>query len=210
MRREFAESFSLSFHPLLIPFYSLLFIFVLPIFEIQSLGSKFQTYLISMIGLITVGLPILSMRMLKRQGAISSFYLEKRDERNLPYLLTLVYYGITTFMLVRIDFIPVVIPLIYAISTAATFVIMLLNLKWKISAHAMGMGSLNAIVFLMHHYYDLHLMIPIAVIMLLGIIVILSRHYLNSHNWPELISGYFIGIFISLIIGVYLLNPILG
>jgi membrane-associated phospholipid phosphatase len=210
MRRELAESFSLSFHPLLIPFYSLLFIFVLPIFEVQSLGAKFQTYLIVMIGLITIGLPILSMRMLKKQNAISSYYLEKREERNVPYLLILVYYGITTFMLFRIDFLPLVIPLIYVITSAGTFIIMLLNLRLKVSAHSMAMGSLNSIVFLMHHFYDLHLEIPMTVIMLLSIIVILSRHHLKAHNWTELIIGYFVGIFISLAIGFYLLNSILG
>jgi len=105
MKRDLAESFSLSFHPLFIPFYSLLFLFVLPIFDVQTLGPRFQVSLAVLTGLMTIGLPIFSMRMLKKHRVITSLFLETKEERVIPYFLTSMYFGITTFMLFRIDFI---------------------------------------------------------------------------------------------------------
>jgi len=209
MRRELAESFSLSFHPLFIPLYSLLFIFVLPIFEVQALGPRFQVSLAVMTGLMTIGLPIFSMRMLKKHGIIDSYFLKTKEERFIPYFLTATYFAITTFMLFRIDFIPVIIPLLFAVSTIVSIVLLLLNFRMKVSIHAAGMGSLNAIIFLIHYFYDLHLEIPMGVIMVLSIIVIISRHYLKAHNWAELFIGYFIGLIIGLILGIYFLFPML-
>ncbi len=210
MRRDLAESFSLSFHPLFIPFYSLLFLFVLPIFEVQTLGPRFQVSLAIMVGLMTIGLPIFSIRMLKKYKAINSFLLETREERVVPYILTSTYFALTTFMLYRIDFIPIIIPLIFAIPTIANIFLLLINFKIKVSAHATGMGGLNAIIFFLGLAYDINLDITLAVVLLLSIIVIISRHYLKSHNWTELIIGYFSGLVIGLTMGIFFLYPLIA
>jgi len=209
MRRELAESFSLSFHPLFIPFYSLIFLFVLPIFEVQTLGPRFQVSLAVMTGIMTIGLPIFSMKMLEKHGIIDSMFLKTKEERYIPYFLTASYFGITTFMLFRIDFIPIVIPLIFSIPTIGSLILLSLNFKMKVSTHAAGMGSLNAIIFVLHYFYDLHLEIPMIVTTLLSIIVIISRHFLKAHNWSELLIGYFTGLLIGLTMGIYLLFPML-
>jgi len=209
MRRDLAESFSLSFHPLFIPFYSLLFLFVLPIFEVQTLGSRFQVSLLVLVGLMTIALPIFSMRMLKKNRIITSFFLESKEERIIPYALTTTYFAITTFMLFRVDFIPIVVPLIFVIPTIGNLALLLINFKIKVSAHAMGMGGLNSIIFIISLAYDLSLNTPLVVVMILSIIVVLSRYYLKAHTLTELFIGYFTGIFISLGMGYYLLLPML-
>ena len=209
MRRDLAESFSLSFHPLFIPFYSLIFVFVLPIFDVQTLGPRFQVSLVAMVGLMTIGLPLFSMRMLKNHGIINSFFLETKEERFIPYFLTATYFAITTYMLFRIDFIPIVIPLLFTIPTLVSAVLLIFNFRMKVSTHAAGMGGLNAIILVIHYFYDLHLEIPLVVIMVLTIVVIISRHYLKAHNWIELLIGYFTGVIIGLAMGMYFLFPIL-
>ncbi len=208
MKKELAESFSQSFHPILIPFYSLLFIFVLPIFEVSSLGFDFQLFIIIVIAITTILLPIISLIFLKRQNIVSSFLIENRKERSTPYIMMFIYYIITTIMLLRVEFMPYIISLVVAIAAAGTLVLFLINLRIKISVHAMGMGSLGGLLYLLMHFYELNLMTPIVVTLLLSVIVIVSRYYLKAHTAIELIMGYLAGIFISIGMGFYFLSPL--
>ena len=208
MKRDFAESFSLSLHPILIPIYSLLFIFVLPIFEVKSLGFDFQIYIISVVFATTFLLPMLSLLFLKRLNVISSVYISDRKERNIPYLMMLSYYAITTYIFYRIEFMPTIITLVVAIAGAGSLILFLFNLRLKVSAHAMSMGGLIALLSLLMYFYELKILIPLLVAILLAGIVIASRIYLKSHTWTEIIIGFFVGILLSFSIGYYLLAPL--
>lgn len=203
MKKEFAESFSLSLHPLFVAFYSVLFVFVLPIFEIQSLGSQFAISIIILAFTTTLLLPIFSMLMLKRQNIISSFHIERREERLIPYTLIFLYFSITGYMLYSIDYIPKIIVLLFAIPAVAALTLAASNFILKVSAHALSMASVNTLMVIIMYYYDLKLIIPIIVTFMLSIIVVVSRHYIKAHNWLELIVGYFLGIVISLAVGYF-------
>ncbi len=205
MRKDFADSFSLSFHPTLIPFYTLLFVFVLPIFQVQALGMSMHISLIIIASLSTIILPMASMYFLKRKGVISSFKMPIKEERTIPYLYTIVYYAITAFMLQRIEIIPIIIPIIFAIPAIIIAIITALNAFIKVSAHAAGMGGLNAMLILVQYHYHIDLWIPIIISLVLSLIVILSRKYLKAHSWLELIIGYFLSIIITMAVGLSLI-----
>ena len=205
MRKYLAESFSLSFHPLFVTFYIVLFIFVMPIFTIQSLGSNVLLFILTLIAISTVILPMGSMYYLKKKRIIQSYEMHNRNERTTPYIYTVLYYVITSYMLYRIDFIPVLIPLILAIPAIVIIALLLLNTKLKVSAHAAAMGSLNAIIYVLMEKYYIDLLIPLIVSLGLSIIVIFSRKYLKAHSWLELILGFLVGILISSIMGFFFL-----
>ncbi len=196
MRRDFAESFSLSFHPILIGFYSLLFVFVLPVFEVQALGIHLLSYIGILVFVTTVAFPVFSLLMLRKQKIISSLSMPQRQERGIAYLLNFTYYGITAYMLFRMNFIPLLIPLLIAISAMGNLVLFFFNLWIKVSAHALAMGSLTMLIIALTHFYDLRLIVPLTVVALLSLIVILSRHYLKMHTYSELILGYVLGILV--------------
>ncbi len=197
MKKYLAESFSLSFHPLFLPFYIMLFAFVLPIFEVQTLGSSLQFYILIIVGLATVLLPIASMVYFKKKGIISSFEMQNKDERTTPYIYTIIHYGIITYLFYSIDIFPVLIPLLMAIPTLIIITLLILNTQLKVSAHSAGMGSLNAILFVLMQTYYLDILIPLLVSLLLSIIVIASRKYLKAHSWSEIIIGYAVGITVT-------------
>ncbi len=206
MRKELAESFSLSFHPILVAFYSLVFILVLPIFELQSLGSRFAISITIMAFMTTVLLPVFSIYMLKRQGVISSFRIEKREQRFIPYLLIFSYYSVTAYMVYRINYIPILIPLMFAIPAISALILTLFNTMLKVSAHALSIASVNTMMVVLMDYYDLELIVPVIVTFVLSIIVLLSRHYLKAHTWFELLLGYFLGVIISGLMGYLVLH----
>ena len=208
MRKELAESFSLSFHPLLVSFYGLIFLFVLPLFEINALGTSFAWSVASISFFITIVMPIVSLFLLKKQGFISSYYLENRKERFLPYFFTFCYYSFVTILFYRIQNVPAVLPLSMGVPAFASLVLFLYNFKLKVSAHAMAMGGLGGMLSVVNHFYDLNLWIPLGVILLLSIILILSRLYLKAHSIAELVLGFFSGIFIGVMASYFWLNPL--
>ncbi len=203
--KDFADSFSLSFHPMIIPFYTLIFIFILPIFQIQAMGKAMQISILVIAGLSTIVMPIVSMYFLKKKKIISSYKLENKNERFTPYIYTTIYYGITTYMLHRIELLPDIVPLIFAIPTVVIILLIILNFRIKASAHAAGMGSINAIIYVLMHVYSLDLILAFQVSFILTFLVIISRKYLNAHSWAELIIGYIIGGGISLLLGFWIL-----
>lgn len=205
MRKDIADGFSLSFHPILIPFYTLLFVFALPLFQVQALGMSMQISLLIIAGLSTVILPIVSMYFLKRKGVISSFKMPIKEERTIPYLYSIVYYSITAFMLQRIEIIPIIIPLIFAIPAIIIAIIAVLNTFLKVSAHGAGMGGLLSMLILIQYNYNIDLLIPIIISSVLSFIVILSRKYLKAHSWLELILGLTLSITITISIGLFLI-----
>lgn len=200
MKKDLAESFSLSLHPLLVAFYSVLFVFILPIFEIQSLGSQFVISICVLAFTTTILLPVFTMMMLKRQNIISSYRIEKRQERLTPYILVFIYYSITAYIMYKIDYIPIIVVLLFAIPAAASFILACINLILKVSAHALSMSSFNTMLLLIMYHYDIELLVPVVVTFVLSIIVVMSRHYLKAHSWLELILGYFTGIIITIAI----------
>ena len=203
MRKDLAESFSLSFHPIFVTFYIVLFIFVMPIFTIQSLGSSALLSILVLIAISTVILPIGSMYYLKRKGIIQSFEMHNKNERATPYIYTAIYYATTAYMLYRIDFIPKLIPLILIIPAVVIIMLLVLNTKLKVSAHAAGMGSLNAIIYVLMQIYYIDLWIPLFVSFVLSFSVLFSRKYLKAHSYLELLLGYMIGGIVSLGIGFW-------
>ena len=203
MRKDLAESFSLSFHPIFVTFYIVLFIFVMPIFTVQSLGSNALLSILVLITISTVILPMGSMYYLKRKGIIQSFEMHNKNERATPYIYTAIYYSITAYMLFRIDFIPVLIPLILAIPTIVIIILLVLNTKLKVSAHAAGMGSLNAIIYVLMQTYYIDLWIPLFVSFVLSAFVLLSRKYLKAHSYLELVLGFMVGGLVSLGVGFW-------
>ena len=205
LKKDFADSFSLSFHPLFIPFYTLMFIFVLPIFQVQSLGSALQLSILLIVSLATIVLPLASLYYLKKKGVISSYRISKRSERTTPYVYSIIYFVAAAYMLYRIDFIPILIPIVLAIPAVVISLLLIFNFWIKISAHAAGMGSLNAIIYVLMHVYYLDLTIAFIISLILTFIIIISRYYLKSHTILELISGYIIGGLVSLTMGFYFL-----
>jgi len=205
LKKDFAESFSLSFHPLFIPFYTLMFIFVLPIFQVQSLGSALQLSILIIVSLATIILPLASLYYLKKKGVISSYRIPNRSERTTPYVYSIIYFGAAAFMLYRIDFIPILIPTVLAIPAVVISVLLIFNFWIKISAHAAGMASLNAIIYVLMHVYYLDLTIAFNVSLILTYIIIMSRKHLKAHSFLELFLGLFVGGILSLVIGFWAL-----
>jgi len=154
--------------------------------------------LIALIFVTTFVIPLLSMSTLKLTGTISSFMLEKRKERLLPFFFTVFFYGITvymfTFRIGRLDNITLILGTI----TTIILVVALLTIKIKVSAHSAGMGGVIGFLWAIKMTYpDMGLLWPLLVTILISGGVMTARMYLNAHRPVEIYMGGAIGLVLS-------------
>ena len=75
----------------------------------------------------------------------------------------------------------------------------LISLKWKISAHASGVGGLLAFYVVASHLnavpYDLNLCLMLITI---AGLTVSARLALNSHNLMQVVAGFLLGLFTGL------------
>ena len=201
----FSTIISLVFHPLFIPIYIVLLLFSLPILEVQRLNTGFKYVLIGLLIVNNILLPIASFYFLKQKGSIQSFQMKTASERNFPYLLIFVFYGITSYMLMRISYLDPIFTFIPIAAGISVLTLIPINRYIKISAHMASNGSAIAFLFLIHFYFQFNMLIPIIIAIFFGGITASSRLYLKAHSPEEIYSGFLVGALITLLAGTFYL-----
>ncbi len=139
--RKAAHVLSLLLHPVWMPTLALLIAFHADLHLTFAFTERSQWMIIGMVFVMTALFPVSSMLMLWRSGAISALSMPVREERTLPLLLTLIYFCMAYYLLRKTPNHPATLALFTSIimSIAAA---LLINLRWKISLHMVGVGGL--------------------------------------------------------------------
>ncbi len=178
--------------PLLMPVYGVLFAFNLSILNFTPVAVKTVFVLIT-VG-ITVVIPALMVLLLKRIGIVQDIGLNGQKERLIPYIISILSLaGTGIFMWYK--GVPMWLVMFFAGGAVAGLVNLLINFRWKISAHADGIACLVALLIrIMHTMFSMQstftwLIVTIALAGLLGS----SRVWLGRHTVWQVIAGYAVG-----------------
>ena len=136
-----AHLLSLLLHPVWMPTLALIIAFGIDPHLTFAFSPQGQWIIIGMVFIMTALFPVSSMFMLSRSGAISAISMPVREERTLHLLLTLIYFCMAYYLLRKTPNHPATLALFTSIimSIAAA---LLINLRWKISLHMVGVGGL--------------------------------------------------------------------
>lgn len=146
---------------------------------------------------ITALIPLSLMLIRRWRGTISDISISNAPERTPVYLYTLICYACWCYFLYKIIYAPFV-SLIGVGATIALGLILLINSRWKISAHLSGLGGLLGGVLAYTFNYSLPLPIgTIAVILGLALVLMYARLYLNAHTPLQVIAGFILGIIMT-------------
>ncbi len=187
--------FSNIFQPLLIPTYCLIMLFLTDAYLFLAL--KYKLFILFSIFMLTAAIPVISIVILKKAGFISSVLLHERKERTLPYLFTLLSYIAAVIFLMQLPM-PLYIVMLMVSSIVATLAIALINLRWKISAHLCGMGSLCAAILVVSLRFGTDYVWALAIAFLLSSCVAASRIELKAHTPMQALAGFWLGFFFLL------------
>ena len=210
--RIFFQIATWLFMPILMPVYALLLVMYTPSqpFNLSEENSLFifsnqnKVAILSNYILFTVIAPIAMYSIFLKLNIIKTIQLDDKKERNMPMILMAIFCFLLFY---TFNSIQVILPkYVYGLCLAGGVIITLfslLNIYFKISLHATGVGILTGFIFAyISEQLFFQLWILILVLLVSGI-VLSSRLYLNKHNSIELISGYFLSFIITFILNLY-------
>lgn len=186
--KRVSQILSYIFSPLLVPTYGMILASFLSVLSVLSARVLCTTVAITFV--ITCVIPACGIMAMYKTGFLTDPGVNVRTERSLPYALTILCYVGCCFFLYRAGA-PSWLTMFYAGGGAAALINAVVNLKWKISAHAAAMGGLVAMLFriaTMHQsVVDLNIWIS-AVVVLAGAIMT-ARVYLQRHTLMQVLAG---------------------
>ena len=210
--RIFFQIATWLFMPIFMPIYALLLVMYAPSqpFNISEDNSLFifsnqnKVAILSNYILFTVIAPIAMYSIFLKLNIIKTIQLDDKKERNMPMILMAIFCFLLFY---TFNSIQVILPkYVYGLCLAGGIIIALfslLNIYFKISLHATGVGILTGFIFAyISEQLFFQLWILIFVLLVSGI-VLSSRLYLNKHNPIELISGYFLSFIITFTLNLH-------
>jgi membrane-associated phospholipid phosphatase len=187
----FFNLISLVFQPLLIPTYAMILLMNMDVFSLLPLIWRW----IAIIGtlLFTGILPAIPIWLLMKRGEVNDLFISKKEERTMPYLFSFMAYIFWALFMWRTLQFPTFIVAMGMGSAVSIFIIVFINLKWKISAHAAGMGGFCGAVFGVCYRTAINPVWLFAVILVISAFVALSRIELKAHTPGQVLAGYLVG-----------------
>jgi hypothetical protein len=145
----------------------------------------------------TVFFPGISVLLMRRaSGITTNLQMEDPRERNWPLLQTSIVYAIC-YWFMRNPSIPEFIKLFLLGATCSLVLILIINLRWKISMHTAGIGGLcGGITTYMFLSGNVSLSLLSLVFLLAGITGT-ARLLLNAHTPAQVYAGFFLGFVIE-------------
>ena len=142
-----ANFLSTALSPLLMPTYGVFLALWVSILCLLPYGRRVAILLICM-G-ITCIVPLIFLNVLRHFKLVKDLDVNVREERTIPYLFTALCYAVAAYYLYYCH-----APqwfIMFMVGSAITIlVVVLINLKWKISAHMAGIGGVLALIYQIH------------------------------------------------------------
>ncbi len=190
--RSFLRLITYVFQPILMPTLCMLLVLQLNLFS--NLPTSYTFLALAGTVLFTIILPALPIFYMLKKGTVSDFFISKKEERTIPYLFALLNYILWLIFIVKMLHFPIEFTLIAMGSFLSIIGLVVVNLKWKMSAHMAGvgglLGSIVAISYLMH-------INPINVIIasvIITALVAISRVELKAHTPWQIVAGFIWGL----------------
>ncbi len=206
-----AKIISFFFHPLLLPTYAVILMFILPTY-MSHYQYEYKKIVLLIIFILSFIFPVLVIMVMLNMKAVSSLKLTKRGERTYPYAIISIIYIAAYYISLNFSAgIPSTVKNFLLTSTIIIFVMMLINFKVKASAHMAGIGGFLSFFYvfimkeningLLFSFSNLNITIIhfLALIILLAGITASSRLSLKAHNMKQISIGFFTGFVIGLI-----------
>ncbi|HRH37345.1 MAG TPA: hypothetical protein PK760_03310 [Flavobacteriales bacterium] len=191
--RAIANLLSILLHPLLMPVLTLAMAMRLDPWIAYFIEPQQRLLVLGIVALMTVAFPLTSALLLIRSGMLSGLQMKGRRERIAPYIMTLVYYGLTGFLIARTPLDPIVFGFVVGASVALLLTT-IVTLWWKISAHMIGVGGMVGAFAALHVVHQHTMILPICAAIVLSGAVGTARLLTSDHTQTQVGAGFALGV----------------
>ncbi len=185
--------FSYIFHPIFIPIYAIAFlVYVHPsYFTGFSDKRKLMTVIISTVNLVMF--PLLSVLLLRAVGFIDSIFLRTRKDRIIPYMACGIFFFWAYTVFNKQTMYPPIMWIFILGVFLASSAALLANIYFKISMHAIGVGGLLGLFWIIANEQSMLMTWPLALAILTTGIVCTARFIVSDHTQKDIYAGLLIG-----------------
>lgn len=191
--RTASQVVSIILHPLVMPTFGLLCYYSMFPMVRQFNDAELFMQIFLRVLLFTMFLPLTSVMLMMRLGKVSTIFIEDQRERSWPLLLAAAIYLVTFKFVLPSPPVPPFIPLFILGAASALIAALLINLKWKISLHMIGIGglcgALTALYIFTHEGNPLWLSTWFVIAGILGT----ARLILRAHTSLQILAGFALG-----------------
>ena len=209
MMRFIFFGFSLIFHPIIIPLYSLSLYFTIENYNNQILKNNIEIsilYFHLLIFVICILFPMASIYIMIRSKIITDFNISKRKERFPVLIVVLIYYSLAyiVFKDLNENLVQIIDNFLSLLFGGLILLILslIISLKWKISLHSVGVSGMAAGFIALSttmgfvKNYDQLILINGLLLIIMGI-VSSSRLFLKAHKPLEVYAGLILGFIVE-------------
>ena len=188
----FSHFLSWIFVPLIMPVYGILFIFRLSVLDVIPAGL--QTAVTFVIAGINFFAPMLLILLLKLLGVVQDVGLNGQKERAIPYIITAVCYGASAWFVAGRGA-PVWVAMFFCGGVVASLINLVINFKWKISAHAAAIAGIVALLIRLQRDVAAEPQLFVWLLITVGCVGLLgsARLWLQRHTIWQVLAGYVVG-----------------
>ena len=202
MERKIAQVISAVFYPLFVPTYAFAILLTMPAYFAALMPTSAKWMVLGMVFLTTCVLPTSFIIIMIRTGMVSTRYLSKREDRTMPYIVSIIFFYLTFYMLKKLQ----ISAVYYYFAIGATMLnilVMGINFFWKISSHTASLGALEGMMLGLSYFLNTFYFGLIALTILLAGITAYARLKLEAHTPAQVYSGFLLGFFTILALFLY-------
>lgn len=158
-----------------------------------AIPFELKKAILILVGISTFFIPSIITLLLQNRGIIQSVEMKTNKERVLPYGFTIFFYLFTIYMMQKAPIPPIIFHFMMG-ATVSVILAFIINFRWKISAHMIGMGGLTGALISVSFLLNTNILNIIAASFLISGMVASSRLVLGSHTSLQVYVGYLLGL----------------
>lgn len=183
---------------MMVTYAAVIYFFFIPT-DFGYIDSSIPLKILGLLFISTVVLPIAALLLMVRIGKVENVQMDQQKERNWPLLQSaIIYFG--AYYVVHSRVVPIFIQLFLLGAIIGIVISLLINLRWKISLHMIGIGGLcggiSAIMFLLNAGNPMLLSICFIIAGLLGTV----RLFLQAHTLTQILAGFTTGFLVEFLL----------
>ena len=188
-----AKVISYVFHPLFIPTYIFLFLANEMPYEFHFDRRPFLIQFITIFWM-SAFFPAFAVFLLWKLKFADSIFLKTQKERIGPYIITMVFYWWLWYLGKNFADQPFALRVFFLGIFLTTPFALILNNFYKISMHAIGVGSAAAFITIQAFYSSVHIGPSIAIALVIAGFVCTARFIVSDHTNRDIYSGFLLGV----------------
>ncbi len=194
-----AKIISYVFHPLIMPVIGLSIIFNTDSYINYAVPQELKQAVIILVGASTFLIPLLISLLLLNRKLINSLEMETQKERIIPYSITIIFYVFALYMLKQAPIPPIIFNFIIG-ATLSIIIAFVINIKWKISAHMIGIGGLVGALLCVSILLEIYITPFFILSLLVAGLVGSARLILKAHTQSQVYAGFAIGVICQIVV----------